>query len=217
MLMLKRTRTAAFVLAAMLFVTPALAATFTLDDLVNGSVSSFTSDNGLLTFSDFDIKRLKKLSGNLSLYTVTTVDDGFVLTSSAFVANSGGLKKLDLTYTVTANGGGLIVGAEMEMVASREHGRVKVEKDIEDPTSDQGTFLLTLLRNNRSDLLDSDTFEPGAASFEVEEAIRIKKIATLTSVRNSYTVVPEPMELSLLTAGLGGLAWIGRRRAARTN
>jgi hypothetical protein len=218
MLMLERTRNAAFVLAALLFVTPAMAATFSLDDLVNGTVPSFTSDNGLLTFGNFDVKRLKKLSGNLSLYTVTTVADGFELRSSAFVANSGGLKKLDITYTVSANRG-LITGASMAMEATRTSGRVKVEKDIDDPNSDQGTFLLTLLRSNRDLLDDSDTFEPGAALFEVEEAIRIKKISTLTSVRNSYTVtvVPEPMALSLLTTGLGGLAWIGRRRAVLSN
>jgi hypothetical protein len=210
----KATHSALVLAAMLLLVSPARAVSFTLDELVNGSVHSFQSDNGLLTFSDFEIEKLKKLSGDLSLYIVTVVDDGFELSSSAFTANSGGLKKLNLTYKVTANSG-LITGASMVMDATRETGRVKVEKDIDDPNSDQGTFLLTLLRNNASLLEDSDTFE-GAASFEVEEAIRIKKISTLNSVRNSYTVVPEPAELSLLVAGLSGLAWIGRRRSAET-
>ncbi|HEU4427831.1 MAG TPA: hypothetical protein VFT98_03675, partial [Myxococcota bacterium] len=197
----KATRSALVLAAMLLLVNPAAAVTFTLDQLVDGSVQSFQSDNGMLTFSDFEITKLKKLSGDLSLYTVTVVADGFELSSSAFTATSGGLKKLNLTYKVTANNGGLINGAEMVMDATRETGRVKVEKDIEDPNSDQGTFLLTLLRNNASLLEDSDTFE-GASSFEVEEAIRIKKVSTLHSVRNSYTVVPEPAELSLLMAGL---------------
>jgi hypothetical protein len=193
---------------------PAFAATYTLDDLVNGSVASFQSDNGLLTFSDFSVTKLKKLSGNLSLYTVTTVADGYVLSSSAFDASSGGLKRLNLTYTVTANSG-LITGASMIMDATRTTGRIKVEKDIEDPNSDEGTFLLTLIRNNSSLLSDSDTFSPGAASFEVEEAIRIKKVSTLNSVQNSYTVsVPEPPVLSLMAAGLSGLVWLGRRKRA---
>jgi len=191
---------------------PAAAVSYTLDQLVNGTVESFQSDNGLLTFSDFEITKLKKLSGNLSLYTVTVVDDGFELSSSAFEATGGGLKKLNLTYKVTANVG-LITEASMVMDATRTTGRVKVEKDIEDPNSDQGTFLLTLLRHNVSLLEDSDTFD-GATSFEVEEHIRIKKVSTLHSVRNSYTVVPEPAELSLLMAGISGLVWIGRRRTA---
>jgi hypothetical protein len=218
MMNLRAVRNAALFCAVLLIVGPASAVTYTLNELVNGSVTSFASENGLLTFSDFDVKRLKKLDGNLSLYTVTPVADGFVLTSSAFVANSGGLKKLDLAYKVKANSG-LITGADMAIAGSLgtpASGRVKVEKDIDDPTSDEGTFLLTLLRNNGSLLVDSDTFAPGVLQFEVEESIRIKKVATLSSVRNSYTVtVPEPTELTLLAAGLGGLAWLGRRRAVR--
>lgn len=188
------------------------AASYTLDQLVNGSVSSFQSDNGLLTFSDFEITKLKKLSGNLSLYTVTTVADGFELSSSAFTANSGGLKKLNIQYKVTANQG-QITGATLSMQGTRETGRIKVEKDIDSATSDEGTFLLNLLTGSQSILSDSDTFAPGEAAFEVEESIRIKKVSSLTSARNSYTVtVPEPPTLSLLLAGVVGLAMYGRQR-----
>jgi hypothetical protein len=188
------------------------AATYTLDELVNGSVSSFQSDNGLLTFSDFEIKKLKKLSGNLTLYTVTTVDDGFVLSSSAFTANSGGLKRLRFTYKVAANSG-LITGATLSMEGSRETGRIIVDKDIDSPTSDEGTSLINLLKGNTTLLSDSDEFSPGESLFEVEESIRIKKISTLTSARNSYSVtVPEPPTLSLLLAGVVGLAMYGRQR-----
>ncbi|MGH7893307.1 MAG: hypothetical protein ACREQL_01485, partial [Candidatus Binatia bacterium] len=119
MSILKTLRVGLVLIAAAGAVAPAFAATFTLDQLVNGSVASFQSDNGLLTFSDFAVTKLKKLSGNLSLSTVTTVDDGYVLTSSAFTANGGGLRKLNLTYKVTATEG-LIVGASMSMDADRE-------------------------------------------------------------------------------------------------
>jgi len=212
MLSAKAKRGAILVCTMLLIVSPATAATYTLNDLVNGSVASFTSDNGQFTFSDFDIQRLKKLDGNLSNYTVTTTATGFELSSPAFAATRGGMKKLDLSYTVTATGIPLIIGAEMEMDASATSGRVKVEKDIEDAAvnSDQGTFLLTLVQKNRSILTDSDTFSPGAVEFNVEESIRIKKNSTLNWVRNTY--VPEPTELALLAAGLSGLAWMGRRR-----
>jgi hypothetical protein len=212
MLSAKATRGVILLSAILLMVSPATAATYTLNDLVNGSVASFASDNGDFTFSDFDIQRLKKLDGNLSNYTVTTTATGFELSSPAFTATSGGLKKLDLSYTVTRASGKLITGAEMEMDATVTSGRVKVEKDIEDAdaNSDQGTFLITLLMKNRSLLTDSDTFSPGANEFHVEESIRIKKNSTLNWVRNTY--VPEPTELALLAAGLGGLTWLGRRR-----
>jgi hypothetical protein len=199
---------------SLLLAAPGSAATFTLDDLVNGTVDSFQSDNGLLTFSDFSVHKLKHLSGNLSNYTVTTVDDGFVLSSSAFAASKGGMKQLNLTYKVTANS--LITGASMAMDATQEkNGRVIVEKDIESPDSDEGTFLATLLTKHASILSDSDEFDSGANAFEVEELIRIKKVATLNSVQNSFSVVPEPPELSLLGAGIAGLVLLGRRRSRR--
>jgi hypothetical protein len=200
-------------LAIALFAGAASAATFTLADLVENN-ATFQSDNGLLTFSDFEVKKLKRLGSNLSQYTITTTADGFLLTSPNFTANSGGLRKLDLSYTVTANRG-LITGASMVMEATRQTGRVKVEKDIESPTGDEGTFLLTLLRNNASLLSDSDTFSPGETRFDVEESIRIKKVSALTSIRNAYTVtVSEPAEAALLLAGLVGLAFYGRRSRA---
>ncbi|HEU4427832.1 MAG TPA: PEP-CTERM sorting domain-containing protein [Myxococcota bacterium] len=197
-----------------LFATAGSAATFTLAELVEGTVTSFTSDDGTLTFSNFEIEKLKRLNGDLSLYTVTTLDDGFALSSSEFAAASGGLRKMNLTYTVTATQGS-IVEASMNMDATRESGRAKVEKDIDDPNGDGGTFLLTLLTGSNSILTDSDTLDSGSVSFDVEEAIRIKKVSTINSIENRYTAVPEPGTLALLGAGLAGLAWTGRRRSLR--
>lgn len=208
-----RSSLAKLTLAALLLLcaSAASAVTFTLQDLVNGG-QTFTTANGL-TFSDFKVSRTKKLSGDLSLYTVTVLGDGFSLSSPEFTANSGGLRKFDMSYKVSATSG-TISEAIMSMDATRSTGRIKVEKDIEDPSSDEGTFLLTLLRNGRSDLVDSDTFGPGVTTLEVEEAIRIKKVSSIISLDNTYTVVAEPEVLSMLGLGIAGLAWTGRRRRA---
>ncbi len=187
------------------------AATFTLDQLVNGG--TFVSDDGSLTFSDFKVTKTKHLSGNLANYTVTVLGDGFMLTSSEFTANGGGLRKFDLSYKVTANQGA-ITGASMDSAGTSTSGRVKIEKDIEDLLSDEGTFLLNSIRSGGGILSDADSFSPGVVSFDVEEQIRIKKVSSLTAVSNHYTAVPEPGELSMLAAGLAGLAWLGRRRSA---
>lgn len=205
-------RLAGSALLMLAFASASAAATYTLDDLVNGG-QTFTSDNGLLTFSDFAVSKSKGLSSDLTLYTVTTLADGFSLSSAEFDAQTGGMRKLDFEYFVTSTGGA-ITGASMVLNGSASSGRAKVEKDIEDSGSDQGTFLIAQIRGSDLTDTDSDTFSPGASVFEVEEQIRIKKVATLGSIDDSFTV-PEPTGLSLLAAGLSGLAWLGRKRARR--
>lgn len=213
-MLLKRSLLAAVAAGSLLAAGAAQAATFTLADLVSGGgTTSFTSDDGTLTFSDFSVTKTKKMSGDLSLYVITTTQSGYILTSSEFTVNSGGLRQLDLGYKVT--GSSAIVQASLDIAGTRTSGRAKVEKDIDDAGSDQGTFLLAALLEGGSTLNDSDQFSPGALSFDVSEQIRIKKVASITSITDSYQVVPEPTTLSLLGAGIAGLTWLGRRRTHR--
>ena len=198
--------------ASLLFAAGAQGATFTLADLVaGGGTSSFTSDDGQLTFSNFEVTRTKNLSDDLSQYTITTTSDGFVLTSSEFDAQAGGLRKLDFSYTVTASSP--IVQAALEMEGSRTTGRAKVEKDLELSGDEEGgTFLLTYMTAAGSSLSDSDEFSPGATSIDVDAQVRIKKVSSITSITDRYQVVPEPGTLALVSAGMAGLFLLGRRR-----
>lgn len=201
-------------LMACVLIFSASAQAVTLASLLVGG-ATLNSTNGSVTFSNFVVKGIKRLSNDYSLYEVTATASGIKLTSPQFTVNSGGLRKLDLSYTVTANSG-TITGASLAMQGTKSTGKIKVEKDInsKDSASEVGTFLATVLAGSTSLLSDSDTFSPGEKSFDVDEQIRIKKVSALTSVDNGYTVVAEPSMLSLLAAGLGGLAWIGRRRTS---
>lgn len=195
---------------ALLVAASAQSATFTLADLVAGG--TFTSDDGKLTFSDFEVTKIKKLSGNLSLYTITTTLDGFTLSSPELTATAGGLRKLNFGYTVTASTP--ILQAGLDVTGTAATGRFKVEKDIDDPLSDEGTFLVALKTQNREELSDSDQFSTGALSFAVEEQVRIKKQSEISSITNSFQLVPEPGTLLLLGTGIAGLFAIGRKRTS---
>ena len=102
--------------------------------------------------------------------------------------------------------------AALDVDAVRDTGRIFVGKDLDDPTGDEGTFLAATLKGGSSMLSDSDQFSPGPFSFDVEEQVRIKRIASIASIANSFQVVPEPATAALLGTGMLGLAVIGRRR-----
>lgn len=205
-----RSMSVAAIGGALLVAASAEAATFTLADLVGGT--TFSSDDGTLTFSDFHVTKTSKLSSDLSKYTITTTADGFTLSSSELAASSGGLRKLNFDYRVTASIP--IVQVALDVQGSRTTGKFKVEKDIEDPSSDEGTFLLAFMSGSHSSLSDSDQFSPGAMSFDVDEQVRIKKESTISSITDSFQVVPEPGVLMLFGAGITGLFVLGRRRAS---
>lgn len=199
--------------ASMLAMGSARAATFTLADLVaGGGTTSFTSDDGTLTFGDFEVTRLKRLSGDLSRYVITTTANGFALTSTEFDVAGGGLRKLGLSYTVTATSP--IVQAALDLDATVDTGKVLVVKDLDAHQSDDGSFLVARVTGAKLDPSDSDQFAPGVLSFDVEESLRIKRVARVDAITNSFQVVPEPTAAVLLGAGLGGLVWLGRRRSA---
>jgi hypothetical protein len=112
------------VLAALLWSAPAAA--ISLEDLADGTIPSFTSLDGSLTFSDFDVIESIGVSNDLDDYEIIPIDMGFRFEGP--VDSDGSfpfLAALLLAYTVTANDGygpilhaGIEVGIEVEGKAS---------------------------------------------------------------------------------------------------
>jgi hypothetical protein len=108
------------VLAALSWSAPAGA--ISLEDLADGTIPSFTSLDGSLTFSDFDVLESIGVSNDLDDYEIIPIDMGFRFEGP--VESDGNfpwLAAMLLAYTVTANDGygpilhaGIEVGIEIE-------------------------------------------------------------------------------------------------------
>jgi hypothetical protein len=96
---MQRICTAGLLAIGILFLWSGPARALSLADAVAGG--SFFSGNGLLEFSDFSASTVGSIPSDLSLYDITILDDGFIL-SGVFSAAGGEVGDMLLSYDVTS-------------------------------------------------------------------------------------------------------------------
>jgi hypothetical protein len=205
---------AAFVaLAALVVAAPARA--LTLADLAGGG--SFSA--GPLTFANFAVSVSGDLSLDLADYPVQVLADGFRLSGplSALLGDAGTLL---LSYTVTALDP-IVVGASLLMPATTiGAGSVAY---VGESLLDAANLPIASLFAFDVEGVGASPFD--AAPFAPTATLQVAKVVSVASglfsaiplVEQRFLVVPEPLTLVLLTIGLGGLAFWGRRHGPRVH
>lgn len=195
------------------------AASIGLDALVGGA--TLDSDDGTLTFSDFQVVLTMNLTSDLSQYTVTSRDDGFRIAGpfDAPVGVDEGAQ-MTLLYSVAAHGGATLEQASGQIQASG--GGPGSSAVLLEQFFDDGSLLATMqddvdpLPGSAGILFDLSGLGLGALDVRKEifvEADDLEASGSVDFVDQGFQVsVPEPGSAGLLALGLGGLAVAGRRR-----
>jgi len=183
----------------------------TLADLAGGG--SFSA--GPLTFDDFAISVAGDLSTQLDDYAVQVLADGFRVSGplSALMGESGTLL---ISYDVSAPSD-LIDGASLAApgVAIGTGAQAWVGESLLDGANLLGSLFVFDIAGVGSSPADSVGFAP-ISHVEVAKSVHLGSglFSALTVVDQRFFVVPEPLTLLLLVAGLLGLAASGRQRSA---
>ncbi|MBW1688404.1 MAG: PEP-CTERM sorting domain-containing protein [Deltaproteobacteria bacterium] len=197
-----------------------------LSDLDDGSVPSFTSGSGLIEFGAFSASVSGALDPDLSVYEITATANGFDLTSSIrMLVNDFEVGTLTIDYDVTI----LVGGLELQQAhLSYATGTVEfggalatVLEDLFDAPSGSpiaGDADLDVLTTGAAGTVrgsDTAVFVERTTLHVVKSIVlsggAIGNEAEITSISQSFTIVPEPGTASLLVLGLLCLA--ARRRS----
>jgi len=202
------------------------ASALTLDDLANGG-QSFVSGNGALTFGSFDVTASSGLDPDLTKYTIEVIDDGFELRGPINAAD-GEQDDLFMAYSVT--GSNAISGASLFFNGQTLPAVAGIAASVAEDLFDGGNLVGSMFVARTGGGLDqpsaSLTLATAAGSLRVEKDILVDSrldansvdstaaIASISLVRQQFTLIPEPTTTLLVVAGLAGLAVAGRARRA---
>jgi len=207
------------------------AVTFTLQALVGGA--SFTSGNGLFTFSAFSANLTTGLDPDLTKYTVNVLDDGFELLGPIGAAD-GEQDDLLLSYDVEATQGKIVAATlyfNGQVLPPINGVAASISEDWFDASNGAPNLLnpvasgfVARTGGGLNSPTDDVSFGAGYTKLRAEKDVLVDArvlngsdqivpgtVAAISVIRQTYAI-PEPGTALLLAAGLAGLAVSGRKR-----
>jgi hypothetical protein len=195
-------------LAAGVMVTGSSASALSLADLVAGG--SVTAGNGVV-YDGFTVKIKGGLSRTLSDYQVVATATGFTISGDVTDESRGrkaGKGKIKLTYGVTTNDPGGLLGGELGVQPGNQPALVAALKKIYD-----GKKKLGKLEVNAGGSHLDEVALAGLVDLNVRERIRLGAGFSGGTVTSGFSAVPEPGTFALVGLGLTAVAALRRRSA----
>jgi hypothetical protein len=190
---------------------PAPAGAVTLGDWV--SDGGFSTDR--LVFSDFEVSFAGALVDDPASYPVLTLEDGFQLGGPLSVPPAGD-GSLMISYTVTVLDDLEIVGASLlaEGLVIGDGARTVATTTLFDaPAASAGSLATFAVAGVASVASDALGLSPRTA-LSVVHSIQLRggTLAAIPLLEQRFVAVPEPETLMLVSMGLIGVFYAGRRR-----
>jgi hypothetical protein len=183
-----------------------------LDSLVNDG-ESFTSSNGLLTFSDFEADTSGIAPENLQLYRVVQLLQGFRI-FTPLVGLLGHDAGLSLQFKVDTGDGLLVSAVSLSILGATFGGHATAMLDVMDagPTGDLLASITVrkkgfspFKRHGWSNYHQYEELDAAASSLFMDETISVKSglFASTWGVKHKFKLVPVPQPTTVLLLGLG--------------